>query len=61
MYNVNSQAIEDVLVADLRQAVRRCLHGEITLEEYAVASNRLRRFLFEGRVLYDESDTVIDS
>jgi hypothetical protein len=61
MYNVNSQAIEDGLAADLRQAARRCLHGEITLEEYVVASNRLRRFLFEERVLDDESEPVINN
>jgi hypothetical protein len=40
------EAREDELAAELRQAARRCLHGEITVEEYVVASNRLRRFLF---------------
>jgi hypothetical protein len=49
MYNGNSQTMEDGLAADLRQAARRCLHGEISVEEYVIASNRLRRFIFEKR------------
>jgi hypothetical protein len=56
MSNLNSQAMEDGLAADLRQAARRCLHGEITIEEYVIASNRLRRFIFEERTRDNDDD-----